>query len=130
MLLVNQLQRKLNLPRRTRGPADDPEPAAAHNVIRQSKVHNVEDVEQFSAKFDCPQFSIIPMTEGSLFDQRNIKVMKRRSAESISSKRPKAAQVRPRSPSNVDRNKEEILIVVSLSKVILTDLATSGEVRH
>ena|SRR6267378_2223039 len=39
---VNQLQRELNLSRRSSRFADDPKPAATQNVRRQTEIHQVE----------------------------------------------------------------------------------------
>jgi hypothetical protein len=48
---VNQLQRKLYLPRRPRGLADDAEATPTQNVGRQPEIHQVEYVEELGAKF-------------------------------------------------------------------------------
>src|ERR1039457_4090720 len=47
---VQQFEGKLNLARRSRRPADQPETRPQHGIGRQSEIHQVEDVEDLRAE--------------------------------------------------------------------------------
>src|ERR1051325_4411561 len=66
--LVNDLQRELNLPRGSRGLADDSEAAAAHDIRRQAEIHEVEYIEELRAKFQRAQLGIAALPEGRVFN--------------------------------------------------------------
>src|ERR1019366_3745920 len=106
-LSENHLQRKLNLPRRSRGLADNPKPAAAQDVRRSSEVHDVEDVEELCAKFECAEFCVAAAAEGSVFDQRHVEIVEAGPAERAPAQRSEAAVVGAGSVRQVDGNVEE-----------------------
>src|SRR5512146_962241 len=81
--LVNHLQRELNLPRIAGRFADHPEAAARHDVIGQAEVHDIENIEELGAKFERAEFGIAAATEGRVFDQSDIKIVKGGAAESV-----------------------------------------------
>src|SRR5581483_6171270 len=93
--------------------ADDPKSAAAQNVVRQAKVHDVENVEELGAKFDCRKFGISAMTHGRVLNQRKIEVVKRRPAERVASQSSEPALVWACSARNVNRNGKERRVVVA-----------------
>ena len=84
LLLINNFQGKLNLPRRSRGLADDAKSASVHNVRWQSEVHDVEDIEELGAELQSSEFAIAAMPEGRIFDHREIEAVERRSAKGVS----------------------------------------------
>src|SRR5579864_4892517 len=85
--LVNQLHRKLNLPRGPGGLADDSESAAAHNIIRQAEVHDVEHVEKFGAKFDGPEFAVPAVAERRVFNHGDVEIVIGGTAEGVAAER-------------------------------------------
>src|SRR5207253_6529448 len=70
-LLERNLQRKLNLPRRPRRPADHPKPAPQHRVRRQPKIHNVEDIEKLGAELHDRPLSPAAPPKRRVLDQRS-----------------------------------------------------------
>ena len=94
---VDQFQRELNLARIARRLADDAEAAAADDVRRYAKIHGVEHVEEFSAKFHRPEFCVSAMAEWSIFHHREIDIVKTRSAEGIAPQRAQPPVIRSRS---------------------------------
>ncbi len=81
---VDNLHRELNLPRSPGSPTNNPEAAPAHNVRRQSEVHNIEDVEELRPELHSSEFRIPAMSEWSVFDDREIEIMIVRPSESVS----------------------------------------------
>src|SRR5881394_4081324 len=92
---VDQLQRKLNLPRGASRLADDPKAASAHNVGRQPKIHDIQHVEKLRAKLQRPELAIAAPPKRSVLDQSHIEVMQPRPAKGIASQSPEAPLVRP-----------------------------------
>ena len=84
LLSINNFQGKLNLPRRSRGLADDAKSASVHNVRWQPEVHDVEDIEELGAKLQRPEFGVAAMPERCIFDHREIEAVESRSAKSVS----------------------------------------------
>ena len=94
--LINQLQRKLNLPRRSRRLADLPKPRPIHNVRRQPHVHNVKEVEELRPELQIDQFHpALALAKRRVFDQRKIEVVVRRPAEGIAPQRSESSLFGP-----------------------------------
>src|SRR6478736_4140726 len=88
---INQLQRKLYLPRRPRSLADNPEPTPAQNIGRQPEIHQVKNIEELRTKFQCSQLRISPTAERRVLDQRNVVLLKTGPADSVASQCAEAA---------------------------------------
>src|SRR5258705_9431326 len=88
---INQLQRELYLPRRARRLADDPEATAKNNVGRQSEIHDVENIEEFGAKFEHCQLAVAPASDRRVLDQRHIKITIAWPTKSVTPQRAKTA---------------------------------------
>src|ERR1700721_2583266 len=102
-MLVNQLQRKLKLPRCSRRAAYLAEAGAIDDVRRQAQVHDVEDVEELRAELQVYQLqSALALSKTGVFDQRKIVVVVGRSTECIAPQGTETALVRPASARNVD----------------------------
>src|SRR5437660_9558930 len=99
---VDDFQRELNLPRRPRGFADDPEPAPVHNVRRQPKIHDIKDVEELCAKLERSHFRIATMAERCVFNERKIEVVKCGPTECVAPKSAETPAMRPGSSRNLD----------------------------
>src|SRR5512142_807571 len=80
-LSIDEFQGELNLSRGARGLADNPKPAAVHNVGRQSKIHDIEDVEELRTEFDGSQFRVAAASKGRVLDESDIEVMVRGAAK-------------------------------------------------
>jgi len=108
---VNQFERELNLARRPCRLADNSKAAAAHNVGRQSKIHNIKDVEELRAKFKDPQLALTATPKRRVFDQGHIKVAEARSSKRVAAQRAKAAAIGACPASHIDRNGKERTVV-------------------
>src|SRR6266496_4007858 len=129
--LVNHLQRELNLSRRSRGLADDSEPAAPHNVRRQSKIDNIEDVEELRSEFQRSQLCVSAMSERRVFNQRNVEVMESRPAKRIPPQSTEASLVGPGTARHIDWDgKERWIPPGPQSEIIVAHGAAGGQVRH
>src|SRR5579863_5523718 len=128
---VDQLQRKLNLPRISRRLADLPESRSSQHVCRRAHGHDIEEVEEFRTELQVhPLRSAFSSAKRRVLDQRKVEVVKRRSAKRVPPQRPKHALVRPSAPGHVYRNREEIRrIVRAFAKIILPVLARRRELR-
>jgi pimeloyl-ACP methyl ester carboxylesterase len=104
---IDDFQRKLNLPRIPCRLTDDAKAAATHDIRRQPKIHDVEHIEELRAKFHGAQFSVAATAEGSVFDHREIEVVKIGSAECVSPQRAEASVVKAGTARNVDGHREE-----------------------
>src|SRR5208337_3039760 len=105
-------------------------PAPAHNVRGQPEIDNIEHVEELGAKFHVPKFRVPAMSKGSVFDQRDVIVVKIRPPERIAPQRAKAALVRPRPARNVDRNIEERSVIRAQTKIVVAYRPAGGEMRQ
>src|SRR5579863_3000055 len=103
-LLVNQLQRKLDLPRSPRGFIDHSEPASAHHIRRQSEIHNVEHIKKLGAKLHNPQLIFPAPPKRRILNQAEIEILVPRPAKRISPQRPKSSAVRPGTSRHIDGN--------------------------
>src|SRR2546423_7980625 len=103
---VDHFQRKLNLPRRARGLADDPKPAAAHNVGRQPKIHDIKHVEKLRAKLQRPELAVSPPSKRRVLDQSHIEIVQSRSAKRIAPQCPEAPLVWSGATGHVDGNQK------------------------
>src|SRR6185437_12339815 len=128
--LVDQLERKLNLPRIARRPADLAEPLASHDVGRHPHGDNVEQVEELGAELHIHAFgSALAPPEGRVFDEGEVVVVERWPAECIAAERAEAPLVGSGAAGHVNRNGEERAIVRAAAEIILANLARGGEVR-
>src|SRR5215471_12826182 len=101
--LIDEFQRELNLPRGPRGLADDSEPAAVHDVGRQSKINDVEDVEELRAKFQRSHLSVSAVPDRRVLDDGDIEIVICRSAKRVTPQRSESTLIRPGPSRNIDR---------------------------
>src|SRR6185437_13689065 len=91
---VDQLQRKLNLPRIARGPADLAKARTRHDVGRHPHRHNVEQIEKLRAELHIHALGpALSSSEWGVLDEREVVVVERRPAEAIAAERPEATLV-------------------------------------
>src|SRR5215467_2384776 len=126
---INQLQRKLNLPRGPGRLVDDSESASAYHVVRQPKIHNVENVKKFRAKLQDAKFALPAGSERSIFDQTEIEIVIRRSAERVPAQSSKPPAVRARSSRLVGRNVEVRSVVAAHPKIVLAHRPAGRKIR-
>src|SRR5207253_4013309 len=129
-LLERNLQRKLNLPRRPRRPADHPKPAPQHRVRRQPKIHNVEDIEKLGAELHDPPLSPAAPPKRRVLDQRDVELMESRPAKRVSPERPEPPLVRPRPARHPNGNREERRVVRAPPEIILANRPARRKIRH
>src|SRR5580698_4132919 len=111
--LVDQLQRKLNLPRVTRSLADLTESRAVDDVRRQLHVDNVEEIEELRAELQVDKLCSAPArAERRVFDHCEVIVVKGRPAERVAAERAETPLIRSGSSSNVNGDREIIRSVV------------------
>src|SRR5882762_609401 len=103
----NYLHRELHLARRPRSLTDDSKSTPAHNIRGQSKLHQIEYVEELGAKFQRTQYTVRRMAERRVLDQGEIEIMEGRSSERVASERSEAALVGAGTAGQVDRNGKE-----------------------
>src|SRR5437879_4497002 len=127
---VDYFQRKLNLPRRPRRLADDPEPAPVHNVRRQPKIHDIKDVEELCAKLERSHFRIATMAERCVFNERKIEVVKCGPTECVAPKSAETPAMRPGSSRNIDGDVKEGYVVFAHAEVIVPHRPTGRKIRH
>src|SRR5438477_11076334 len=122
---INQLQRELDLPRGACRLADNSEAGATNNVGRQSEIHDVEDIEEFGAKFEHCQLALGPASERGVLDQRHIKITIAWPTKGVATQRAKTAMIRPGSCGNIDGNEKKRAIVGAQAEIIFAGL-TAG----
>ena len=129
--LINQLERKLDLPRSAGDPADLAESRTGEDVGWQAHVDDVEQVEELSTKLQVHQLGSVPAAaKGGVFDERKVKVVKGWPAESIAAQRAKPTLIRSRSSTDVNGDGKEIRrVVCSVTKIVFTRFARGGELR-
>jgi len=108
---IDQFQRELDLPRWSGGMADNPEAAAANDIRRQPKIDDIENVEKFGAKLEDAEFTISPVSNGRIFDQRNVVLVKTGPAKCVAAQRTEAAEIGAGASRHVDRYEEKRTIV-------------------
>ena len=90
---------------------DDAESRSPHGVRRQSEIDNVENVEEFRAKFQNAQLAFAAMAERCVFDQRHIEIAKAGAAKCVAAQGSESPRVRTRASSNVDGYREKRAVV-------------------
>ena len=70
---------------------DHSKPRAEQDVGRQSKIYQIEHVEELGSKLEFDGFR----SEGSLFHQGDIEVVKTGSPKGVSAQSPETAIIRP-----------------------------------
>lgn len=118
-MLINQFQRKLYLPRAAGGFADHAKAAAGYDIVGQPEIYDVKHVEELGAEFERSQFGVAAVTEGRVLDQRHIEVVKAGTAEGVAAKGSEAALVRTSASGQIDRNKEEGIVIRAAAEVVL-----------
>ena len=93
-LSINHFQGKLNLPRGSRGLADNAKSTSVHNVRWQPEVHDVEDIEELGAKLQRAEFRVATVPEGSVFNHREIEAVKRGTTKRVSTQSAEASTMR------------------------------------
>src|SRR5208282_2503689 len=127
---VDQFQRKLDLPRRSGGAADDAKSAAEHGVRRQAEIHNVKYVEKFCAKLEHAQFTAASFSKRCVLDQSHVEIVKAGTTERVAAQCAKNPLIRARSAGDVDGNKKEGAVVCATPEIIFPDRAARREIRH
>jgi hypothetical protein len=84
---VHQLERELNLTRRSSRATDEAKPASLHRVGRQPKIHKVEYVEELRAKFEIAPFRASPVSKRRILNDRNVELAIGRSSKRVASQR-------------------------------------------
>ena len=87
---VNQLERKLNLTRGTSRSADDSKSAALHRIRGQTKINDVEYVEELRTKFQIAPFRTSPVSKRRVLDHGNVEIVIRRSPKGVAPHRAKS----------------------------------------
>src|SRR6516225_1496663 len=116
---VNELEGELDLARRPRCSGDDAEAGSSEDVVGKAEVHQVEYVEELGAKFQRGQLRVTPMSEGSVFDEGDVVVLKTGAAKGVASQRTEAAMIRAGASRNIDRDVKEGGILGAASEVVL-----------
>src|SRR2546421_6589639 len=128
--LIDNFQRKLNLPRSACRAAYQSEAGAAHSVRGQSEIDDVEQIEKFGSKFQNAQLIFSAPPERSVFNQRKIKLMKRRPAERVAAQRSKATLIRSGTAGDLDRYGKKRSIVGAAPEIVFADRPARGKVRY
>ena len=127
--LVDQLEGELHLTGRAGGAVDEAEAGAPHDIGRQSKVDQVEDIEDLSAELEGKRFPASPAAEGRVFGQRDVKIMEPRAAKGIAPELSGPSLVWTCSPGHVDGDEEEGRVLSRATEAVFPHLAAGGDNR-
>ena len=114
----DKLQGDLDLAGRPGGSVDDPEPGAANDVGRQTKIHKVEDIKELRPELQGQGFRAPPVAEGSVFDNRQIEIAEARPSKSVPPQRAEAAALGAAASRNADGDIEERGVVGPLPEIV------------
>jgi len=79
---IDQFQRELDLPRWSAGMADNPESRCRRTILEGSpKLTILNNVEKFGAKLEDAEFTISPVSNGRIFDQKKRRIGENRPAK-------------------------------------------------
>lgn len=92
-VLIDQLQRKLDLPRGAVCLGDSAEACTPHDVRWQAEVHQVKDIEEFGAELQRGGLRGSAPSAFGVFDQGHIEILVRRPPEGVASERPEPALI-------------------------------------
>ena len=107
-LLVDKLQRKLNLPRGPSRFADHSKPRAFDCVRRQAHVHHVEHIEELPAELKVGKFqTTASMANWRCLNDSKVEVVISRPAEAVPAEHSESPRVRSGSTLNPDGNRKE-----------------------
>lgn len=105
------------------GFADDAEAAAAQDIGGEAEIYDVEEVEEFAAKFDVAKFRGAAVPDGGVFDHREVVVVVAGGAKGVAAEGAEAALVRSGAARDVNRNIEKRGVVCAQSEIVLADFA-------
>jgi hypothetical protein len=115
---IDELERKLNLPRRPRRPADQPEPRSLDRVRRQPHVHHVEQVKKLAPELHiCPFQPARAAANRRRLNQRIVEIVVRRSPKRVPPQRARPAGVRASPTRDVSGDREVGSVVWAHSEI-------------
>ena len=98
---------------------------------REAEIHDVENIEELRAELKRAQLGISSMTEWRVFDQRDIEIMKARSAKCVAAQCSKSTLIWACASGNIDRNIEERFVTYSAhTEIIVPCRPAGGQMRH